>query len=451
MINLTDKTVMVVGTGISGIGAVELLNKIGAKVIIYDSNCNVTNESISEKLNGNKARIVTGSLPEDIISELDLAVISPGVPIDSDIVLRLNQAGVTVWGEIELAYNYEAGTVLAITGTNGKTTTTSLIGQIVGAWNEQTFVVGNIGNSYTKEVLKTTKDSYTVAEISSFQLESIHSFKPAVSAILNITPDHLNRHYTMECYTQTKGRISMNQSAGEVCVLNYDDERLRELAKECQADVVWFSRLKKPSVGAYLDGDIIKYTDGNEIQNVVNVHDIKLIGLHNYENVCAAVAVTMSAGVPVNIITEEIKKFNGVEHRIEYVATKNDVVYYNDSKGTNPDASIKAIESMSRPTILIAGGYDKKIQFDSYIKSFGDKVKLLVLMGETAQDIAETANKYGFNNIIFVDSMEEAVKVCAENAKPNDAVLLSPACASWGMFTDYEQRGNMFKDYVNAL
>lgn len=451
MMNLNNKNVLVVGTGISGMGAVKLLNQVAANVVLYDGNNKLTVEEVRAKLAGEKAEIIIGELEESVLKRLDLAVISPGVPIDSPIALKIKEAGITIWGEVELAYNYDKGTVLAITGTNGKTTTTALVGQIVGAWAEKTLVVGNIGNSYTKEVFNTTNNSYTVAEISSFQLETVHEFAPKVSAILNITPDHLNRHYTMECYAQTKELISAKQTKSETCVLNYDDEMLREFGAKCSASVVWFSRKEKPEVGAFLDGDMIKYTDGTTESDVINVYDMNLIGAHNYENVMAAVAITKAAGVPDDIIVSEIRRFKAVEHRIEYVATKNDVLYYNDSKGTNPEASVKAIEAMSRPTILIGGGYDKGSEYDLYVKAFGDTVKLLVLIGQTSEKIAETARKYGFDNIVFANSMEEVVKICAEHAVPGDAVLLSPACASWGMFDNYEQRGNMFKDYVNAL
>ncbi len=449
--DLKDKKVMVVGTGISGIGAIDLLNKVGADCIIYDGNDKLSTEDVSKKLGSNKAQIIIGELPDNITKVVELLVISPGVPVDSPLVKMFEEAGVPVWGEIELAYNYDKGRIIAITGTNGKTTTTALVGQIIKAYNEQTYVVGNIGNSYTGEVLKTSKDSYTVAEISSFQLETVHEFHPIVSAILNITPDHLNRHHTMECYAHTKERIAENQNKNDVCVLNMDDEELYRFGKECSASVIWFSSKRKPYKGAYLDGNNIRYTDGTTDKIMINVHDMNLLGTHNYENVCAAIAMTKAVGIPDDIIIEQVKCFKAVEHRIEYVATKNDVWYYNDSKGTNPEASVKAIEAMVRPTILIGGGYDKGSEFDIYVKAFKDKVKLLVLLGQTAEKIARTCDKYGFKNYVFADSLEEVVSICAKNAKKGDAVLLSPACASWGMFDNYEQRGDMFKQYVNEL
>lgn len=452
--DLTDKKVVVVGTGVSGMGAVKLLSETSADITLYDGNDKADRDEILKKIPDDcDLRLIIGEMPDEVVKETDLLVISPGVPIDSDIVKLFEKENVPVWGEIELAYNFEKGTVFAITGTNGKTTTTTLVGEIMKKYNNQTFVVGNIGNSYTSEVLKTTKDSYTVAEISSFQLETIREFAPKGSAILNITPDHLNRHYTMEKYAAVKESITKNQwkvREDDYCVLNYDDKVLREFGKTIK-NPVYFSRKEKPSKGAYLDGRIIRYFDGKNDYEVMSVDDMHLFGNHNYENVMAAIAMTIEAGVPLNIIINVIKDFMGVEHRIEYVRDKNGVTYYNDSKGTNPDSSIKALEAMSRPTILIAGGYDKHSEFDEFIEAFDNKVKLMVLLGQTADKIEETAVRHGFTNIIKTDSLEKAVKICAENAVSGDVVLLSPACASWGMFKNYEERGKLFKEYVNSL
>lgn len=408
--DLTDKKVVVVGTGVSGMGAVKLLSETSADITLYDGNDKADRDEILKKIPDDcDLRLIIGEMPDEVVKETDLLVISPGVPIDSDIVKLFEKENVPVWGEIELAYNFEKGTVFAITGTNGKTTTTTLVGEIMKKYNNQTFVVGNIGNSYTSEVLKTTKDSYTVAEISSFQLETIREFAPKGSAILNITPDHLNRHYTMENYAAVKESITKNQwkvREDDYCVLNYDDKVLREFGKTIK-NPVYFSRKEKPSKGAYLDGRIIRYFDGKDDYEVMSVDDMHLFGNHNYENVMAAIAMTIEAGVPLNIIINVIKDFMGVEHRIEYVRDKNGVRYYNDSKGTNPDSSIKALEAMSRPTILIAGGYDKHSEFDEFIEAFDNKVKLMVLLGQTADKIEETAVRHGFTNIIKTDSLEK--------------------------------------------
>lgn len=444
--------VLVAGSGKSGIGATDLLKKVGAEVIIYDGNDKLKEEDVLNKLeNKEDVKVILGELEDSVINEIDMMVLSPGIAIDAPFVLRVKEAGVPIWGEIELAYVIGKGKLAAITGTNGKTTTTALVGEIMANYYDKVDVVGNIGNPYTTTAFDSTDDTVTVAEISSFQLETIHTFKPDVSAVLNITPDHLNRHYTMECYTDVKMSIAKNQDSNQPIVLNYEDTILREYAGKLTNRIIWFSSKQKVNPGVYLEGKNIIYADEKKEIFVTTTEDTTLVGIHNVENIMAAIAISINMDVPVDIIRETIRKFKAVPHRIEYVETINDVIYYNDSKGTNTDASIKAIEAMSRPTILIAGGYDKKVSFDDWAEAFGDKVKCLVLLGQTAEQIADTVKKHGFTNIIFTESLKEAVDECAKNAKPGDAVLLSPACASWGMFDNYEQRGDMFKEYVRNL
>lgn len=448
-----QKTFLVVGTGKSGVAAVSLLSKKGADIIVMEGNDKLKRDEIMARFPaGIDFKLVIGE-PDDIILDcVDIAVISPGVPIDSPLVLRLKERKIPVWGEIELAYVFGKGKVYAITGTNGKTTTTALTGAIMRSYFDDVFVVGNIGLPYTAYVQEMKDSSVTVAEISSFQLETIHTFKPEVSAILNITPDHLNRHHTMECYVATKARIAKNQSLEGVCVLNYEDEYLRNIAKDIKADVFWFSSEHILERGIWMEGEEIIYSGSDKERiHICSIHDMKLLGRHNYENVMAAVAIAMHAGVPVDCIRKTVKEFNAVEHRIEFVKEVNGVKYYNDSKGTNPDAAIKAVEAMVCPTIVIGGGYDKQSSYDEWIASFKDKVKCLVLLGATADKIAAAAVKAGFNNIIKVSSLEEAVSVSSKQAQDGDAVLLSPACASWGMFKNYEERGELFKKYVDRL
>lgn len=447
-----NKNVLVYGTGISGIGAADLLESVQAHVILFDENTKLVKEQVRAKLaKDSKAKILLGALSEEVIGSLDLVVLSPGVPTDLPIVEEFYRNDIPVWGEIELAYHLSKGCVAAITGTNGKTTTTTLVGKLMKNYFDSVFVVGNIGNPYTLEAKEMQDSSVTVAEISSFQLETIHSFRPKVSAILNITPDHLNRHHTMECYIATKEKIASNQTKEDTCVLNYDDEVLREFGKECNASVLYFSRLHKLEKGVYLDGDTFIYSDGESQIPVCKTTELKVLGGHNHENVMAAIAIAVSMKVPMEIIRKTVMEFTAVEHRIEFVTEKNGVDYYNDSKGTNPDAAIKGIQAMNRKTVLIGGGYDKGSEYDEWIDSFDGKVSWLVLLGATKEKIAECAKKHGFYNIIFVENMEEAVTVCAEKAKPGEAVLLSPACASWGMFDNYEQRGRIFKDLVRKL
>ena len=364
----------------------------------------------------------------------------------------VRNAGIPIWSEIELAYHYGKGKIAAITGTNGKTTTTALVGEIVKAHNAKTIVVGNIGIPYTELCDTTDDDSDTVAEISSFQLETVIDFHPNVSAILNLTPDHLNRHYTFENYGNVKFSITKNQTMDDVTVLNYDDEHTRAMGEKAKehCHVVYFSRLEKPAGGVYLeDGDII-LEDGDKKINVLAIKDLKLMGAHNVENVLAAVGISYYMGVPVDVIRDVATSFKAVAHRIEYVDTVDGVAYYNDSKGTNPDAAIKGIQAMVAPTFLIGGGYDKGSEYDEWIEAFDGKVKWLVLIGQTAQKIADCAKRHGFNSIIFEENLQDAVAYCHENAVDGDAVLLSPACASWGQFDNYEQRGDMFKEYVRS-
>ncbi len=449
---ITDKKIVVIGSGVSGVGAVKLLEAAGAVPTLYDSNEKLTETEVRGRLpEGSKCKVVLGEFPENLKKETELVVLSPGVPVDLPLVEELRAGGATIWGEVELAYHFGKGKIAAITGTNGKTTTTTLVGEIFKSYYPEVFVVGNIGTAYTQEALKMTENSVTAAEISSFQLETIENFHPKVSAILNITPDHLNRHHTMQCYIETKEKIAENQTKDDTCVLNYDDEETRRFGGSCKASVLYFSREHILDQGVYMDGTAIVYVDESVRTKICDVSELKLLGTHNYENVMAAVAIAAAMGVPFPYIRETVINFTAVEHRIEFVAEKKGVAYYNDSKGTNTDASIKAVQAMNRPTIVIGGGYDKHVTFDDWIECFGDKVKWLVLLGQTANQIAETAKKHGFTHIVFTESLEEAVKVCAGKAESGDAVLLSPACASWGMFDNYEQRGRMFKDYVRAL
>ena len=446
-------TAIVAGTGKSGISATKLLVNHGVKVYLFDENKDRDIEAIKEKTGDSElVQIELGELGEDALSSSQLMVISPGIPVDAPFTDVVRNAGIPIWSEIELAYHYGKGKIAAITGTNGKTTTTALVGEIVKAHNAKTIVVGNIGIPYTELCDTTDDDSDTVADISSFQLETVIDFHPNVSAILNLTPDHLNRHYTFENYGNVKFSITKNQTMDDVTVLNYDDEHTRAMGEKAKdhCHVVYFSRLEKPAGGVYVeDGDII-LEDGDKKINVLAIKDLKLMGAHNVENVLAAVGISYYMGVPVDVIRDVATSFKAVAHRIEYVDTVDGVAYYNDSKGTNPDAAIKGIQAMVAPTFLIGGGYDKGSEYDEWIEAFDGKVKWLVLIGQTAQKIADCAKRHGFNSIIFEENLQDAVAYCHENAVDGDAVLLSPACASWGQFDNYEQRGDMFKEYVRS-
>lgn len=443
---IEGKKVIVAGGGRSGIAAVKLLKNSGAEPVLYDGNENFV---LPENISAAETRL--GCFKKEYLDDIDLLVISPGIPIDSDIVLEAEKRNIAVWGEIELAYCFEKGKVVAITGTNGKTTTTALTGRIMEAAFDNVLVVGNIGVPYTEEVLKTTGESVTVAEISSFQLESVHKFAPKITAILNITPDHLNRHKTMETYIKVKESITSNQNKEDVCILNYEDEVLRKFGREVQCRVIYFSSRHSLDEGMFVEDGYIVYKDGEVKKQVCRICDMKIIGEHNVENAMAAAAAGIAMGIDAATIGKVICEFEAIEHRIEFVKEVSGVLYYNDSKGTNPDSSIKAVNSMTRPTFLIAGGSEKNSDFTEFAQTFKDHLKELVLIGVTKEKIAAAASAAGFNNIVFEDTLENAVKYCHDNAAFGDAVLLSPACASFDMFKSYEERGRLFKEYVRNL
>jgi len=450
--DLAGKYVLVAGCGISGVAATQLLYRIGARPVLFDTNVNLKKEDVLARFDEKcEVDFITGKVDEATFQKLSLVVISPGIPVDADFVETFREKNLPIWGEIELAYHFAKGGLVAITGTNGKTTTTALVGDIMRDYYNSVFVVGNIGTAYTKEALRIGEDSVTVAEISSFQLETAISFHPHVSAILNITPDHLNRHHTMEEYVRVKESVAKNQTKEDFCVLNYEDSYTRDFGERCKAKVIWFSSKQKVENGFYLDGDVIYKVSGQEVKEVLRMSETNLLGEHNAENIMAALAMCEAYGVPMDSIVPSVKKFKAVEHRIEFVATKRGVDYYNDSKGTNPDAAIKGIKAMNKPTVLIGGGYDKDSTYDEWIDSFNGKVKLLVLIGQTREKIAACAKQHGFYNIVMADSFEEAMNICMRESVPGDAVLLSPACASWGMFPNYEVRGQIFKEIVHAM
>lgn len=448
--------VMVAGMGKSGISAAELILNIGGRVLLYDSNETLDRETVLSKFDEDNVKNINvklGKLNEEDIKDIRVCVMSPGISLETDFVRLLLTHRIQLWSEIQLAYFVAKGKIMAITGTNGKTTTTALLGEIMKRKYEKCFVVGNIGIPYTQIALDTDENSVTVLEVSSFQLETIIDFKPNVSAILNITPDHLNRHHTFENYSAIKKEICMNQTAQDHCILNYDDEQLREFGDsgECKAKVVFFSVKNTLKEGVYVDNNTVYYSSPAKKVAVLSLDEVQLLGRHNHENICAAVAMAVVEGVDIDDIRQACYEFKAVEHRVEFVREKYGVKYYNDSKATNPDAAIQGLNAMPGPTILIAGGYDKQSVYDEWAKLFKDKLKYLVLIGSTRDKIAECAKKHGFNNIMYAETLQEAVRVCDSYADKGDYVLLSPACASWGMFDNYEQRGDIFKSCVKAL
>lgn len=444
------KKALVCGMARSGIAAAKLLNRLGARVTLQDMK---KREEISADvlaLEGEGIVLYTGANPDEIACAQDLIVLSPGIPCDLPFIAAAEEAGIEVISEVELAYRLTPCPITAITGTNGKTTTTTLTGEIMKTAYSGTAVVGNIGIPYSEEVERLTEKDWVVAEISSFQMEKAKEFHPHISAVLNITPDHLNRHKTMDVYIAMKERVFAKQTAADFCILNHGDETCRKMADKTAAKVFFFDSSETLAEGIYLDGDAIEVRWGAINETLIHVDELQILGVHNYENVMAAAAMGICAGIALDTIRAVLKGFAGVAHRIEYVATVDGVDYYNDSKGTNVDASIRAVLAMKKPIVLIGGGYDKGSSFDEWTKLFPGRVKHLVLIGVTAPKVRASAEKFGFTAISDCETFEEAVALCREKAEDGDCVLLSPACASWGMFDNYEQRGDMFKEQVRG-
>ena len=448
---LKGKKVLLVGLAKTGISTIKCLAKYGADITVNDIKTeDQLEEIIAEIKDIDGIKYILGHHPENI-SDIDMVVVSPGVPLDLPFIKKVIEENKELIGEVELAYQLaKKPYFVGITGTNGKTTTTSLTGEIFEKAGKETYVVGNIGNPVIDAVQAANEGASFVTELSSFQLESIKDFRPSVSAVLNITEDHMNRHHTMENYIDAKARVFMNQDKENFCVLNYDDELTKALAEKCNANVVFFSRLEKLEKGVYVEnGDII--IDINEKINLMKVCELSLPGGHNLENCMAAAAMAYVSGIDIEVIREVLKTFKAVEHRLEFVKEVEGVKYVNDSKGTNPDSTIKAVQAYENPIILIAGGYDKGSTYDELLEIAKKNVKTLVLLGQTADKIEEAARRIGFTDIHRVEDMKEAVKTCHDIAKEGDIVLLSPACASWGMYKNFEVRGKDFKDNVNSL
>lgn len=451
--DIKNKEILVIGMARSGIGAAKLAHAKGAKVSVYDGKAlkDLSAATQEEVLKMKKQGIRFYLAEEPLIDPYNLLIISPGVPLDIDIIQRAYKQNKKVIGELEFASMYCKAPIIAITGTNGKTTTTTLVGEIVKASNSETYVVGNIGRAFSEEVCSVPESGVAVAEVSSFQLETVETFHPKISAVLNITADHLNRHKTMENYVDAKCQIFKNQSADEYVILNENDTYFEYIKEKVHSKVVTFNTEKEVTCGTYVKDDII-YENIFGIENkVCAVEQLKLLGKHNLENVLAAVAIARCFNIPLEIIEKVLEKFRGVEHRIEYVETIHGVDYFNDSKATNPDSAIKAVLAMKKPIRLIGGGMDKKVSFKDWIKLFEGKVRKIYIIGETKEQIKRECHEIGYYDTELFDTMEEAVKKAHDEAQEGECVLLSPACASWDMFESYEQRGNLFKELIRQL
>ncbi len=450
--NGEKKTTLVIGLARSGISTARMLYNLGQNVIVNDSKDTTEIVTAADKLkNEINCEAYLGQSPDELLNRIDQIVVSPGVPADSDFLVKAADMGIEVISEVELAYRYCKAPIIAVTGTNGKTTTAAWIGEILKSSGAITHVVGNIGIPFSGKVGEVNPTDTIVAEVSSFQLETVADFRPHIALILNIAEDHLDRHKTLENYIAAKYRIFENQGSEDYLILNKDDLVLSKLQPTGGVRVFYFSRKEKLSEGIWVDGGRIWMNLGAGEVPICKTDQIGIPGNHNLENALAAALAAGLRGVDPKVIAKVLREFPGVEHRIERVDTINGITFYNDSKGTNPESSIKAIEAMQGPVVLIAGGMDKKSSFHEFIDAFGDKVKELVLLGETANKIANTAKEKGFTNIHMTNSLQEAVEKANELASPGYQVLLSPACASWDMFRDFEERGELFKAAVKSL
>ena len=435
---LKGKNVLVCGLARSGKAAAELLKKHGAFVTGTDTRSNVDL--------GGDILLRLGQQPDAFVHEFDLIIVSPGISVYAPFVQKAYELGIPVWGEAELAYAFCPCPMIAITGTNGKTTVTTLVGEILKLHNPGTVVAGNIGIPLTGLVDGLGENNIVVAEISSFQLETIQNFRPKISAVLNMTPDHLDRHGSMEVYIATKEKIFKNQRQNDKVVLNYDNSVTKKMRPPC--DVVYFSKETEPKSGVFVRGNAIYATSDIAVEHdlpIANISDFKMMT----ENALAAVAICLLAGVSASHIRFGLKSARAVEHRLELVSTIDGVDFYNDSKATNVDAAIKALESFAHRVVLIAGGVGKGADFAPWVRLFKEKVSYLVLIGEAAEKIAKECTRIGFVNFEAADSLREAVSIAKQKA--SRTVLFSPACASFDMFKDFEDRGLQYKELVLSM
>lgn len=448
-----NKNITVLGAGISGVGVAEVLADVGACVTLYDAMERTIENEVKEKIVSAGGKIIMNKPVSQAIEHAEIVVLSPGISIYSSDVVKAQLAGKKVISEVEIAYLLNPGQLIAITGTNGKTTTTTLLGEMVARKPVLSAVGGNIGQALSKQCTSlNTFDSILVAEISSFQLEGIDTFKPHISAILNITPDHLDRHKTFEKYVEEKAKVLKNQTKTDYAILNIDDLNVKKLGLNTQAKVCYFSSCKELDEGVFVDinGIITLKYEGETIQ-FCSINEMLLFGKHNVENALVACACAYFAGVSKEDIIAVLTTFMGVEHRIEYVVEIDGVKYYNDSKATNPESTIKALEAFSVPLVFIAGGYDKHTDLSEMMGLVKNKVKHAIFIGNAKKRFMESALQHDVENASIVGSFLGAIELAYKIAEHGEVVLLSPACASFDMFKNYEERGKFFKKIVNDI
>ncbi|MCD7905033.1 MAG: UDP-N-acetylmuramoyl-L-alanine--D-glutamate ligase [Clostridiales bacterium] len=441
------KRALVCGMARSGISAALLLKSLGAEVILQDKK---TREELTADFDALKGiNFLLGKNPDDIIAEQDAVVLSPGIPTRLDFIKKARELNIPVISEVELASQICKAPIIAITGTNGKTTTTALTGEIFSK-KYKTEVLGNIGIPFSDKAASLTSEDRVVIENSSFQLETVDTYKPLCAAVLNITPDHLDRHGSLQGYIEAKENIFKNMDSENYLILNFEDEAAKAMAQKTKTKVFWFSSKRELSEGIWCDDKSIYVNILGVSGKVIDLDEMNIVGTHNAENAMAAIVLALCGGIDIEDIRKTLREFKAVEHRIEFVCSRKGVTYYNDSKGTNPDAAIKAVQAMKGPTLLIGGGYGKGSDFKEWVASFKGRVKYLALIGVTKEAVKAECDRQGFKAYELFDTFEGAVKSCMDKAEAGDCVLLSPACASWDMFSDYEQRGRIFKDIVRS-
>ena len=449
--DISSLNFLIMGLGVTGESAIKTLRGKTAGIFVYEDK---TQFEIKEELK-NKALedIKIFDVDRDLLpEEIDVIVKSPGINPRHKLLIEASKFEIPVYSDIELAYRLFPDRIyIAVTGTNGKTTTSILAGQALTEGGHKVSVVGNVGVGILEAIVDSKPGDIFVVEASSFQLEHTTSFKPKAAAITNITPDHLDWHGSMDAYVSSKSRIFYNQGYEDVLVLNYEDPILRELSKKVKSRILWFSSRQNLKKGIFIEDRWIVCDWESKHEKVISLTEIQIPGIHNIENIMTVIGLSVSVGVSMIDIRSAVKRFKGVPHRIELVSTINGTKYYNDSKGTNPDSSIKAIEAVSEPIILIAGGYDKGSDFTELLASFKQKGKALILIGKTGEKIFAESRKVGIDKVFIVKDMDEAVKTAFRISTPGDTVLLSPACASWDMYNNYEERGDHFRTIVHKL
>ncbi len=446
---MKNQNILIYGTGISGIAAILSLNNLGNNIFVFDDKKSIKELNNIEEIKKVKFEVV--DIIESIdFKKIDIIVKSPSVPMDSELVLRALEKNIPVVSDIEMAYSLTSKDFIVITGTNGKTTTTTLVHKIISDNNIKAGLTGNVGSGILSDIFK-EKDIFVV-EGSSYQLESTYSLKPKVGVITNITPDHLKWHGNFNNYINAKLNIFKNQDGKDFAVLNYEDKVIRQNLDKINSKIIFFSSKQEIDEGIFIKNEKIVYKTKCDIVEIIKLEEINIPGEHNIENIMASIGVAIALKLSIKKLRNSIIAFKGVEHRLEHVHSSiKKVEFYNDSKGTNPDSTIKAVEALKENIVIILGGYNKNSDFSELIMNFCNRVKYVVVMGETKKLIIKSLDKHNFNNYEVVDNLEEAVKVAYNNADLGDKILLSPACASWDMYNSFEERGEHFKKIVSSL